>query len=150
MTDVALPGSIEPAAHRPNLDKGFNPLTMILFGGILAGGLLYVAYSLYADIDATGVKVTSYVPFILLFVALLIALGFEFVNGFHDTANAVATVIYTHALPAEFAVIWSGFFNFLGVPCPPARWRSGLFPCFRSNSFFRSAAAPALPWCSRC
>jgi probable DNA metabolism protein len=40
---------------------------------------------------------------------------FEFVNGFHDTANAVATVIYTHSLPAEFAVMWSGFFNFLGV-----------------------------------
>ncbi len=115
MTDFALPGSIEPAVKRPNLDKGFNPLTMILFGGILAGGLLFVAYSLYADVDATGTKVTSYVPYILLFVALLIALGFEFVNGFHDTANAVATVIYTHSLPAEAAVIWSGFFNFLGV-----------------------------------
>jgi inorganic phosphate transporter, PiT family len=115
MTDLALPGSIEPAVRRPNLDKGFNPLTMILFGGILAGGLLFVAYSLYADVDAAGTKVASYVPFILLFVALLIALGFEFVNGFHDTANAVATVIYTHALPAEFAVIWSGLFNFLGV-----------------------------------
>ena len=47
-------------------------------------------------------------------MALLIALGFEFV-GFHDTANAVATVIYTHSLPAEVAVVWSGFFNFLGV-----------------------------------
>jgi inorganic phosphate transporter, PiT family len=115
MTDLALPGSIEPAAHRPDLNKGFNPLTMILFAGVLAGGLLYVAYSLLADVDAAGTKITSYVPFILLFVALLIALGFEFVNGFHDTANAVATVIYTHALPAEFAVIWSGFFNFLGV-----------------------------------
>jgi inorganic phosphate transporter, PiT family len=115
MADFALPGSIEPAAKRPYLDKGFNPLTMILFGGILAGGLLFVAYSLYTDIDAAGTKVTSYVPYILLFVALVIALGFEFVNGFHDTANAVATVIYTHALPAEFAVIWSGFFNFLGV-----------------------------------
>jgi inorganic phosphate transporter, PiT family len=115
MTDVALPGSIEPAAHRPNLDQGFNPLTMILFGGILAGGLLFVAYSLYTDVDAAGMKITSYVPLVLLFVSLLIALGFEFVNGFHDTANAVATVIYTHALPAEFAVIWSGFFNFLGV-----------------------------------
>jgi inorganic phosphate transporter, PiT family len=115
MTDMALHGSIEPAAKRPNLDKGFNPLTLILFGGILAGGLLFVAYSLYSDVDAAGTKITSYVPFLLLFVALLIALGFEFVNGFHDTANAVATVIYTHALPAEFAVIWSGFFNFLGV-----------------------------------
>jgi inorganic phosphate transporter, PiT family len=114
MTDLALPGSIEPA-HRPDLNKGFNPLTIILFAGILAGGLLYVAYSLYTDVDAAGTKITSYVPFLLLFVALLIALGFEFVNGFHATANAVATVIYTHALPAEFAVIWSGFFNFLGV-----------------------------------
>ena len=105
MTDLALPGSIEPAVKRPNLDKGFNPLTMILFGGILAGGLLFVAYSLYADVEAAGTRVTSYVPYILLFVALLIALGFEFVNGFHDTANAVATVIYTQSLPAEAAVL---------------------------------------------
>ncbi len=88
---------------------------MILFFGVLAAGLLFVAYSIYVDIDATGAKVTTYLPYILLFVALLIALGFEFVNGFHDTANAVATVIYTHSLPAEFAVMWSGFFNFLGV-----------------------------------
>jgi PiT family inorganic phosphate transporter len=117
MTDFALPGSIEPArpSHRPNLDKGFNPLTMIIFFGVLAAGLLFVAYSLYADVDATGTRITSLVPYMLLFVALLIALGFEFVNGFHDTANAVATVIYTHSLPAEFAVMWSGFFNFLGV-----------------------------------
>ena len=54
-------------------------------------------------------------PFVLLGVALFIALGFEFVNGFHDTANAVATVIYTHSMPAHFAVVWSGLFNFLGV-----------------------------------
>ena len=118
MTDITLqaPGQISGAkSPRPDLDKGFNPLTMILFFGILGAGLLYVAYSLYADVDATGTKVTTYAPYILLFVALLIALGFEFVNGFHDTANAVATVIYTHSLPAEFAVMWSGFFNFLGV-----------------------------------
>jgi PiT family inorganic phosphate transporter len=122
MTDFALTqnvsgtdsGPIQPAS-RPNLDKGFNPLTMIIFFGILAAGLVFVAYSIYADVDATGVKVTSYLPYLLLIVALLIALGFEFVNGFHDTANAVATVIYTHSLPAEFAVMWSGFFNFLGV-----------------------------------
>jgi inorganic phosphate transporter, PiT family len=118
MTDMALPGSIEPASpssSRPNLDKGFNPLTVIIFLGLLAGGLLYVAYSLYVDVEATGAKVTTYLPYLLLFVALLIALGFEFVNGFHDTANAVATVIYTRSLPPEFAVMWSGFFNFLGV-----------------------------------
>src|SRR4030081_1254375 len=120
MTDFALNqatdqgGPVQPAA-RPNLDKGFNPLTMIVFFGILAAGLLFVAYSLYVDVGETGTKVTTYLPYVLLFVALLIALGFEFVNGFHDTANAVATVIYTHSMPAEFAVMWSGFFNFLGV-----------------------------------
>src|SRR3982075_1444059 len=120
MTDFALNqatdqgGPVQPAA-RPNLDKGFNPLTMIVFFGILAAGLLFVAYSIYADVEATGVKVTTFLPYLLLFVALVIALGFEFVNGFHDTANAVATVIYTHSLQAPIAVVWSGFFNFLGV-----------------------------------
>jgi PiT family inorganic phosphate transporter len=54
-------------------------------------------------------------PYVLLGVALLIALGFEFVNGFHDTANAVATVIYTHSLEPHVAVVWSGMWNFLGV-----------------------------------
>jgi inorganic phosphate transporter, PiT family len=118
MADTALQAPpIEPAAHssRPNLDKGFNPLSLIIFGGIMAAGLLYVVYSVYSDIDATGTKITAFMPFLMLFVALLIALGFEFVNGFHDTANAVATVIYTHSLPAEMAVVWSGMFNFLGV-----------------------------------
>lgn len=52
---------------------------------------------------------------ILLVVCLLAACGFEFVNGFHDTANAVATVIYTNSLKPWVAVIWSGFFNFFGV-----------------------------------
>ncbi len=89
--------------------------TFILFLGILAAGLLFVAYSIYSDVEAAGTVQTSYTPFILLGIALIIALGFEFVNGFHDTANAVATVIYTHSLPANFAVVWSGFFNFLGV-----------------------------------
>jgi PiT family inorganic phosphate transporter len=122
MTDItALPGSIEPAGHGgPKLDQGINPLTLILFLGVLAAGTLYAAYSIYSDIDAAGTSVTSLLPYILLFVALLIALGFEFVNGFHDTANAVATVIYTRSLPANFAVVWSGTFNFLGV-----LWSSG-------------------------
>jgi inorganic phosphate transporter, PiT family len=117
MTDIALGGAVGTTASspRPALGKGFNPLTAIMFFGILAAGLLFVAYSLYVDVSETGVKATTYLPFLLLFVALLIALGFEFVNGFHDTANAVATVIYTHSLPAHVAVVWSGFFNFLGV-----------------------------------
>src|SRR5579862_7544288 len=116
MSDIALPGSIEPAIRKgPDLTGAINPLTGIIFGGVLAAVLLFVAYSIYSDIGDSGAKVTTLAPFLLLFVALLIALGFEFVNGFHDTANAVATVIYTRALPANFAVVWSGAFNLLGV-----------------------------------
>ncbi len=48
---------------------------------------------------------------------MVMIFAFEFVNGFHDTANAVATVIYTNTLKPTFAVIWSGCFNFLGVFC---------------------------------
>src|SRR5271167_2325463 len=57
---------------------------------------------------------------IFLLFALGLALSFEFVNGFHDTANAVATVIYTHTLKPTYAVIWSGCWNLLGV-----LWSSG-------------------------
>lgn len=53
--------------------------------------------------------------FALLVLALVIVLAFEFVNGFHDTANAVATVIYTRSLRPHVAVVLSGFFNFCGV-----------------------------------
>jgi PiT family inorganic phosphate transporter len=56
---------------------------------------------------------TLHVLFLVL--ALGMAFGFEFVNGFHDTANAVATVIYTHSLPPYVAVIWSGMWNLIGV-----------------------------------
>jgi inorganic phosphate transporter, PiT family len=117
MSDItALPGSIEPAAKKgPNLDGGLHPLQAIIYLGVVAAALLFVAYSIYSDVDATGTKVTSYLPYLLLFVALLIALAFEFVNGFHDTANAVATVIYTRSLPANVAVVWSGMFNLFGV-----------------------------------
>jgi PiT family inorganic phosphate transporter len=52
---------------------------------------------------------------ILLCLAVLLALSFEFVNGFHDTANAVATVIYTHSLKPTQAVVWSGAWNLIGV-----------------------------------
>ena len=79
----------------------------------LLGGLGYVGFHI-AD-DVKSVAFTSAWPFVLLGVALLIALGFEFVNGFHDTANAVATVIYTHSLDPNIAVVWSGLCNLAGV-----------------------------------
>jgi PiT family inorganic phosphate transporter len=71
--------------------------------------------SIYSEVKDAGVTAETSLPFILLGIALLIALGFEFVNGFHDTANAVATVIYTHSLKPNVAVLWSGAWNFLGV-----------------------------------
>ncbi|SFL31270.1 inorganic phosphate transporter [Methylorubrum salsuginis] len=111
-------GVAAPSAERrgrPDLEKGHPlPLLIAIVAALLAA-LVYVALSIHEDVAATGTRITTYLPYALLLVALTIALGFEFVNGFHDTANAVATVIYTHAMPPGVAVIWSGFFNFLGV-----------------------------------
>jgi len=100
---------------RPKMDGEHGWVVVILFIALLGGGLGFTAYSLHDDVVQAGTPITTWLPFLLLGVALLIALGFEFVNGFHDTANAVATVIYTHSMPAHLAVVWSGFFNFLGV-----------------------------------
>ena len=117
MTDAALHAEAMTGGGpvRPSLDRGSDPRQAIIFLLLLGGGLLFVAYSLYSDVAQSGAKTTTFLPYLLLFVALLTALGFEFVNGFHDTANAVATVIYTHSMPAQIAVVWSGSFNFLGV-----------------------------------
>jgi len=102
---------------RPNLNTRPSLFTIIIFVGLLISGLIYTVFSISHDLEVTshGQTVTNWLPFFLLGVALLIALGFEFVNGFHDTANAVATVIYTNSMPPNLAVVWSGFFNFLGV-----------------------------------
>jgi PiT family inorganic phosphate transporter len=86
---------------------------MIVFGLMLIGGIIYIVNRLSNDLSI--VHTGSIFPYFLLGVALLIALGFEFVNGFHDTANAVATVIYTHSLEPHVAVVWSGLWNFIGV-----------------------------------
>ena len=85
------------SAHRT------NPWFNILAGVVVVTGIIYAGYHLASDLSV--VRNASVYPFILLGVALFIALGFEFVNGFHDTANAVATVIYTNSLSPNFAVI---------------------------------------------
>ncbi|RBP03550.1 PiT family inorganic phosphate transporter [Roseiarcus fermentans] len=113
-TDIATPQAA-PAAGKPHLDHPMDIRLALGILAVLAGGLFYMAYSISRDIAESGGGPTTILPFVLLGVALLIALGFEFVNGFHDTANAVATVIYTHALPAQFAVVWSGCWNLIGV-----------------------------------
>jgi len=102
-------------AGRPNLTGKRNRFSKPLFLILLVAGLSFAGFNLFSDVQETDTPVTSYVPFLLLGLALVIALGFEFVNGFHDTANAVATVIYTHSLTPGVAVVWSGLCNFLGV-----------------------------------
>jgi PiT family inorganic phosphate transporter len=112
-TDVLEATNASPVSTR-NFDRPANPVARIAFAAIVLAGFGYAGISVFLDTQQVGEQLASGV-FLFLGLALLIALGFEFVNGFHDTANAVATVIYTNSMPAHFAVVWSGFFNFLGV-----------------------------------
>ena len=114
MSDATLThgGLQEPA--KPKLDGKPTPMGAIAFAAVLAGGLIFAGGSILKDVNGVG-QTLALGAFFFLGLALLIALGFEFVNGLHDTANAVATVIYTHSMPPLVAVVWSGFFNFLGV-----------------------------------
>jgi len=100
-------------ALEQKMAKSPPKLGILVFGLALFVGLIYTVVSLARDLGS--VRSTSFFPYLLLGVALLIALGFEFVNGFHDTANAVATVIYTHSMEPHVAVVWSGMWNFIGV-----------------------------------
>jgi len=108
-------GHAPHVAGRPDLDGGGHFATIIVFIALLVIGLGFTLHGLSNDIGAAGGQPIAFTAFILLGLALLIALGFEFVNGFHDTANAVATVIYTRSLQPQVAVVYSGFLNFLGV-----------------------------------
>ncbi|MDO7843689.1 inorganic phosphate transporter [Sphingomonas immobilis] len=116
MASAAIESGVDSTkSGRPDLDKGLGGAATIGLFAAIAAALIYVTYSVYTDAAAAQAEPIALLPFFLLFLALVIALGFEFVNGFHDTANAVATVIYTNSMPANYAVVWSGFFNFLGV-----------------------------------
>jgi inorganic phosphate transporter, PiT family len=110
---TTLAGESAGQVGRPNLDQGTHFAGILIFLVLLLIGLGFTVNGLVGDISRGG-EPLALGAFVLLGLALLIALGFEFVNGFHDTANAVATVIYTHSLAPQFAVVWSGAFNFLG------------------------------------
>ena len=116
MSDLATAIADRPPAAAI-LDKKMKKSHAMISGGVvltaLVVGLGFIAVHLVQDLN--GITLTSIWPWILLGVALVIALGFEFVNGFHDTANAVATVIYTHSLDPNIAVVWSGLCNLVGV-----------------------------------
>src|SRR5262249_61714890 len=75
-----------------------------VFTSVILAGAIYAGWHLVEDLS--HVRSTPGFEYVLLGITLTIALGFEFVNGFHDTANAVATVIYTHSLEPHLAVIW--------------------------------------------
>jgi inorganic phosphate transporter, PiT family len=109
MATIAAP----PSALHEKFAKGPGLIGSLIFAAVLIAGVIYIGVSLSHDLS--GLQGGALLPYILLGVALLVALGFEFVNGFHDTANAVATVIYTHSLDPHIAVTWSGFWNFAGV-----------------------------------
>jgi PiT family inorganic phosphate transporter len=116
MADLAT--LVEALPPRPTLverrkKKRTSNAGIALFLLALAGGLGYIGFHVARDL--TNVTVTNVWPYLLLALALLIALGFEFVNGFHDTANAVATVIYANSLEPNVAVVWSGICNLAGV-----------------------------------
>jgi len=110
----AIPADPNPIDRGPRLDQPTHPIAKLVFVALLVGALVFAGYSILIDTSHVGEQMATGV-FAFLILALVIALGFEFVNGFHDTANAVATVIYTNSMPAPLAVVWSGCFNFLGV-----------------------------------
>jgi inorganic phosphate transporter, PiT family len=115
MSEIALQSTpVGRATLKPNLDQKPHVSAALVFVLLLVCGIGYAAYGIFTDTTSVG-EPLAIGALLLLGIALMIALGFEFVNGFHDTANAVATVIYTHRLPPLAAVIWSGLVNFLGV-----------------------------------
>src|SRR5271156_3758849 len=109
----ALPQTEHAPTASTLIGQKSNPWFNVLAGVVVVAGVIYAGIHLANDLAV--VRDTRAYPYILLGIALLIALGFEFVNGFHDTANAVATVIYTNSMSPNLAVVWSGSFNFLGV-----------------------------------
>lgn len=106
--EIAASSFPDRTHQKPHSRAGF-----VVFGLVVFTGLIYAGSQLAHDLSR--VHTLSAWPYILLGLALLIALGFEFVNGFHDTANAVATVIYTNSLQPHVAVVWSGIWNLIGV-----------------------------------
>jgi PiT family inorganic phosphate transporter len=116
MADLATIAERIPKGPRlvnRNLQQKTSRRGIAFFLVALGTALGYIVFHVASDLGA--VKGTGVWPYCLLALALLIALGFEFVNGFHDTANAVATVIYTHSLEPNVAVVWSGLCNLAGV-----------------------------------
>jgi PiT family inorganic phosphate transporter len=116
MSELATAVPVRPPAAALLDKKMKKSHAMISTGVVLAALVIGIGFiGFHIAEDFSGVTLGSIWPYGLLILALVIALGFEFVNGFHDTANAVATVIYTHSLDPNIAVVWSGLCNLTGV-----------------------------------
>jgi PiT family inorganic phosphate transporter len=117
MAGLATAVEVMPAStsilDRKLVKRSTSRVSIAMFLAALLSSVGYIGFHVAKDMD--NVTITSFWPYLLLALALLIALGFEFVNGFHDTANAVATVIYTNSLEPNVAVVWSGICNLAGV-----------------------------------
>ena len=87
----------------------------------------------------------SVLSILALTTCFLLVCVFEFVNGFHDTANAVATVIYTHSLKPRVAVIWSGLMNFVGVLAGGISVAYGLVELLPADVLSPPNGDPAIP-----
>jgi PiT family inorganic phosphate transporter len=98
----------------PDLGRGFSSPALATVLAISLAGFGVIAFGLHGDIGDITLP-PGFAGLVLLGIALVVALAFEFANGFHDTANAAATVIYTHTLKPNAAVAWSGLWNFIGV-----------------------------------
>jgi PiT family inorganic phosphate transporter len=110
--DISIPNSPSPQLHSKIKHRSAWLSTLVVLVA-LVGGLGYVGFHIVSDVGS--VTLGNFWPYAMLVTALAIALGFEFVNGFHDTANAVAMVIYTNSLEPNLAVVWSGICNLAGV-----------------------------------
>ena len=122
-------GPAPTTVSRPDLDQPTRLLSLMICV-VLGSGIAYIGYQLVGAWRER--KSQSWLPFLLLFVALLVAFAFEFINGFHDTANAVTTVIYTHTMPAPGGAL----LRLLQLPrgaAPAAPSRSASSTCCRST-----------------
>jgi PiT family inorganic phosphate transporter len=141
---VSKPGPVAVPSIDAKISKGPGKLSLLIFGVVLMVGVVYAGSRLISDLS--GVHSGSVLPFLLLGLALLVALGFEFVNGFHDTANAVATVIYTHSLDPHIAVVWSGFWNFLGVVTSSGLVAFGIISLLPVELILQVGSKAGSPW----
>jgi inorganic phosphate transporter, PiT family len=106
----AVPGA---SAVHDKFAKGPGLIGTLIFAVVAVGAVGYIGWNLTRDLSE--LRSGSALPYLLLGVALLVALGFEFVNRFHDTANAVATVIYTHSLDPHIAVTGAVAFGIVSL-----------------------------------